>query len=83
MTELTFSFGEVDRPRTSAEEYTFESLVGALEGGDKTEFLDFVTSLLCWLPEDRLTTARAYLHPWLGVMTREESESLAQESPDG
>ncbi|KAK1769094.1 hypothetical protein QBC33DRAFT_341677 [Phialemonium atrogriseum] len=37
----------------------------ALAGNEKTQFVDFSQSLLCWLPGDRLTVGKAYYHPWL------------------
>jgi len=46
---------------------TLESLETSLEGDDKVEFLSFIRALLCWLPEERPTTAQAYAHPWLSV----------------
>ena len=42
-----------------------ESLVTTLEGEDKELFLDLLSGLLCWLPEERLTTLQAYCHVWL------------------
>jgi len=44
---------------------SFEALATSLTGGDKELFLDFLSSLLCWLPEERLTAAQAYHHSWL------------------
>lgn len=41
------------------------SLAKALIGDDKDDFLDFITSMLCWLPEERPTPSQAYLHRWL------------------
>lgn len=37
----------------------------ALAGDEKTQFVDFIQSLLCWLPGDQLTVGKAYYHPWL------------------
>ena len=44
---------------------SLESLVTALEGEDKELFLDLLSGLLCWLPEERLTASQAYCHVWL------------------
>ncbi|KAM0701787.1 hypothetical protein Q7P35_010696 [Cladosporium inversicolor] len=35
-----------------------------LHGQDRDEFLDFMTSLLRWLPETRLTAQQILEHPW-------------------
>ncbi len=44
---------------------SLESLITTLEGEDKELFLNFLSGLLCWLPEERLTTLQAYCHVWL------------------
>ncbi|KND88080.1 Serine/threonine-protein kinase SRPK [Tolypocladium ophioglossoides CBS 100239] len=41
-----------------------ESLAGTLAGEDKEMLLNFIQFVLCWLPEQRLTTLQAYFHPW-------------------
>ncbi|PSS16520.1 hypothetical protein M430DRAFT_103665 [Amorphotheca resinae ATCC 22711] len=46
-------------------EKTLESLANTLAGDDREQFLNFVRCLLCWLPEERLTTEQAHHHPWL------------------
>ncbi|KAH7317229.1 kinase-like protein [Rhexocercosporidium sp. MPI-PUGE-AT-0058] len=46
-------------------EKKLQSLARALTGDDKDDFLDFISSFLCWLPEQRLTPSQAYLHCWL------------------
>ncbi|KAK1768719.1 kinase-like protein [Phialemonium atrogriseum] len=43
----------------------FESLVKALEGEDKENFISLVECFLNWLPEERLPALQAYFHPWL------------------
>ncbi|KAK3375702.1 kinase-like protein [Lasiosphaeria ovina] len=49
------------------ESRTLESLVTTMdEGPDRDQFVDFVQSLLRWIPEKRPSTAAAYYHPWLG-----------------
>ncbi|CAF3501356.1 unnamed protein product [Fusarium graminearum] len=42
-----------------------ESLNTNLSGEDRDRFLDFLSGALTWLPEDRLTSTDAYLHPLL------------------
>ncbi|KAK6211636.1 protein kinase [Colletotrichum tabaci] len=44
---------------------SLESLANNLAGDEGAAFIDFLESLLCWLPEDRLTPGQAYFHPWL------------------
>jgi len=44
---------------------SFEALATSLTGEDKDLFLDLLSGLLCWLPEERLTAAQAYRHSWL------------------
>lgn len=41
------------------------SLVTFLDGDDKELFLDLLAGLLHWLPEQRLSAAEVYFHPWL------------------
>lgn len=36
-----------------------------LHGQDRDEFLDFMTCMLRWLPETRLTAQQLLEHPWL------------------
>ena len=36
-----------------------------LAGEEQPLFLDFIESLLKWLPEDRPTAKQALAHPWL------------------
>ncbi|PNY23939.1 Serine/threonine-protein kinase SRPK [Tolypocladium capitatum] len=43
----------------------FESLTGTLAGEDEGMFLNFIQCVLCWIPEERVTTLQAYFHPWL------------------
>lgn len=47
------------------QEKRLHSLARYLSGGEKDDFLDFVSSFLHWLPEDWLTPSQAYLYPWL------------------
>ncbi|KAM0281058.1 hypothetical protein ACHAO9_010896 [Fusarium lateritium] len=42
-----------------------KSLETNLMGEDKDKFLDFLSGVLTWLPEDRLNSFEAYFHPWL------------------
>lgn len=58
-------------------ERTLESLAISLEGDDKAEFLRFIRALLRWIPEERLTTAQAYSHPWLLVSQGHSSPTSA------
>ena len=44
---------------------SFESLVTSMTGEDKEFFLDLLSGLLCWLPEERVTAAQAFCHAWL------------------
>jgi serine/threonine protein kinase len=44
---------------------SFESLTTSLTGEDKEMFLNFLSGLLCWLPEERLTAEQIYCHLWL------------------
>ncbi|CCF33703.1 protein kinase [Colletotrichum higginsianum] len=44
---------------------SLESLATNLAGDEGAAFVDFLESLLCWLPEDRLTPGQAYFYPWL------------------
>ncbi|KAI6765671.1 hypothetical protein HG530_006741 [Fusarium avenaceum] len=47
-------------PRTD-----IKSLETNLSGEDRDKFLDFISGVLTWLPEDRLNSFEAYFHPWL------------------
>jgi hypothetical protein len=40
-----------------------KSLRTYLSGEDKDKFLDFLSGVLAWLPEDRLNSFQAYVHP--------------------
>ncbi|KAG9498443.1 hypothetical protein J7337_009248 [Fusarium musae] len=42
-----------------------QSLEMNLSGEDRDRFREFMAGLLTWLPEDRLSSAEAYFHPWL------------------
>ncbi|KAK4096811.1 kinase-like protein [Parathielavia hyrcaniae] len=44
---------------------SFESLCTPLTGQDKEMFLNFLSGLLHWLPEERLTTEQTCHHLWL------------------
>lgn len=47
-------------PRTE-----IKSLETNLSGEDRDKFLEFLSGVLTWLPEDRLNSFEAYFHPWL------------------
>lgn len=36
-----------------------------LAGEEQKEFFDFLKSMLCWLPEERLSARQLLEHPWL------------------
>jgi serine/threonine-protein kinase SRPK3 len=36
-----------------------------IQGDSKAEILDFLKSMLCWLPEERKTARELLKHPWL------------------
>ena len=36
-----------------------------LEGEDQAEFFDFMTSMITWLPEERLSARELLQHKWL------------------
>ncbi|KAM0234080.1 hypothetical protein ACHAP5_010181 [Fusarium lateritium] len=42
-----------------------KSLETNLTGEDQDKFLDFLSGVLTWLPEDLLNIFEAYFHPWL------------------
>ncbi|KAH9216811.1 kinase-like protein [Leptodontidium sp. 2 PMI_412] len=46
-------------------ERKLHSLARTLTGDDEDDFLNFISSILCWLPEERLTPSQAYSHRWL------------------
>ncbi|KAK4149938.1 hypothetical protein C8A00DRAFT_37469 [Chaetomidium leptoderma] len=50
---------------------SLESLGTVLTGEDKELFLDLLSGLLCWLPEERLIAAQAYSHSWLRGVSEE------------
>ncbi|KIH93985.1 protein kinase [Sporothrix brasiliensis 5110] len=55
---------------------SFETLAKKLQGNEKTAFVDFVRSLLRWLPEDRPLSVQAFSHPWVqGKSNADEKES--------
>jgi hypothetical protein len=62
-----FIVGKWKGPVPIPTERTLESLEGSFEGEEKAQFLDFVRSLLRWLPEERATTDQAWSHPWVSV----------------
>ena len=43
---------------------TLEDSVPSLEGEDKRRFLDFVSGMLRWIPEERKTARELLEHPW-------------------
>ncbi|OAA57990.1 protein kinase-like protein [Niveomyces insectorum RCEF 264] len=63
-------------PPAVAVGHSFESLATKLDGDEKAAFVDFMRSLLRWLPEDRLGSAMAFHHPWVqtgGTQKKNES----------
>ena len=65
-TKLTYMFlGNWIASPAVPEGGSFESFVKNLNGREKTAFIDFMRSLLRWLPEERPFSAQAYGHPWL------------------
>jgi serine/threonine-protein kinase SRPK3 len=36
-----------------------------IEGDSKAEILDFLESMICWLPEERKSARQLLEHPWL------------------
>ncbi|KAF5644457.1 CMGC SRPK kinase [Fusarium sp. NRRL 52700] len=57
--------GKWHGPVSLPSEGGLESLGTNLSGEDRDQFLDFLAGVLTWLPEDRLTSAEPYFHPWL------------------
>ncbi|KAH7014406.1 kinase-like protein [Microdochium trichocladiopsis] len=47
------------------EERTLESLETMLQGEEREQFLDLIRGLLCWRPEERLSSVEAFAHPWM------------------
>ncbi|PLN83937.1 hypothetical protein BDW42DRAFT_163884 [Aspergillus taichungensis] len=35
------------------------------DDGDMPQFVDFISRMLCWRPEDRATAENLLSHPWL------------------
>ena len=38
-----------------------------LAGDEQKQFFDFVKSMICWLPEERLSAKELLQHPWLAA----------------
>ncbi|CAK7228346.1 hypothetical protein SEUCBS140593_006885 [Sporothrix eucalyptigena] len=51
-------------------------LVTALEGEQKTLFVDFLECFLTWLPEERLNADQTYFHSWLRGYDKNGGEGL-------
>jgi hypothetical protein len=62
-----FIVGNWKGPVPIPTERTLVSLEGSFEGEGKSQFLNFIRSLLRWLPEERATTDQAWSHPWVAV----------------
>lgn len=46
-------------------DFNLSDSVLSLKGEDKESFLDFVSHMLQWLPEERKTAKELLEHPWL------------------
>ena len=44
-----------------------------LSGEEQQQFLDFIKSMLCWLPEERLSARELLEHPWLVTEVNEST----------
>jgi serine/threonine-protein kinase SRPK3 len=44
---------------------SLQNRVKHIEGDSKVEILDFLKSMLCWLPEERKSARELLGHPWL------------------
>ncbi|KAF4442545.1 hypothetical protein F53441_11706 [Fusarium austroafricanum] len=55
-----------------------KSLDTNLSQQDREKFLDFLSCVLTWLPEDRLNSFEAYFHPWLRGEGGIEAEGNAE-----
>ncbi|KAK5169575.1 uncharacterized protein LTR77_005552 [Saxophila tyrrhenica] len=51
--------------RTPLAPVSLEARIQSLSGDSKTGFADFLSSMLCWLPDDRKTAGALLRHPWL------------------
>lgn len=51
-----------------------EQLEQRLEGDDKIAFLQYIRTMLRWIPEERLTAEEAIYDPWLmeGLFNEDE-----------
>jgi serine/threonine protein kinase len=63
--ELTFFLGEFLYNDLIPSNVTLSGSVTSLNGEDKELFLDFVSRMLHWLPEERESAKELLNHPWL------------------
>ncbi|OAA63409.1 Protein kinase-like domain protein [Niveomyces insectorum RCEF 264] len=60
---------------------SFESLAKKLEGNEKIAFIDFVRSLLRWLPEERPISVQAFSHSWVqGKSTADDKKEQREKA---
>jgi serine/threonine-protein kinase SRPK3 len=64
---LTLSLGEFLYKYLIPSNFNLPDSVLSLEGDDKELFLDFVSHMLRWLPEERKTAKELLEHPWLVI----------------
>lgn len=55
-------------------QWALENLESSLVGTERAKFLEYIRGFLRWIPEDRMTAAEAYMHPWLRDYGGIESE---------
>lgn len=56
--------------------------ITSLTGVDKDNFVDLLSYLLCWRPEDRFAAGQVYFHPWLRGLPLEECLKLAKQNQE-
>ena len=62
---FTRDTGNLKGPDATAHNFSFKNSVSKIGGEDKRMFLEFVSRMLKWQPEDRSTAKDLLNDPWL------------------
>ena len=63
--KLTYNIGNLKTPDIVPINFSFDHSTTTIHGEDKTMFLQFVSRMLKWQPEDRSTAKELLTDPWL------------------
>ena len=62
---LTRETGKLKGTGLIPQNFSLESSISKIEGQDKSMFVEFVSRMLTWRPENRSTAEELLNHPWL------------------